>query len=213
VAGTLGAAASPVLAGAVAGTAYAVLWAEPYGSVEVHSGEDRLSALVVFAVGSGLGAFCRRRRTRVAAGPEAGAPRPIVEGRRTTTGHLRTVGRVAGEIADGDMAGLVVLDVARSLVEVLGLSDCEFQVPPLDNPQRPCLRRDGWLESRGHDWDPTAIGLPDTGFYLPVVARGRVEGRYLCTPRRRRRPSRERVDVALTLADQAASALLLDSVA
>lgn len=127
--------------------------------------------------------------------------------------HLRTVGRVASEIADGDTAGLVVLDVARSLVELLWLRDCELQLPPFTGGPKPVLCRTGEMELWGVRWDPTLIGLPEAGFSIPIVARGRIEGRYLCTPARRWNPSRERMTVARTLADQAASALLLDAVA
>lgn len=131
--------------------------------------------------------------------------------------HLRTLGRVAGEIADGDTAGLVVLDVARTLVELLDLGDCEFQVAPFadfpDGRERPTMRRDGRMELRGQAWDPVLVGLPTGGFLMPVVARGRTEGRYLCTPNGPGRPSAERLVVAQVLADQTASALLLDSVA
>lgn len=134
--------------------------------------------------------------------------------RRSAGGdHLRTVSRVAGEIADGDVTGLVVLDVARSLVELLDLRDCEFQLPPFADDDTPGLRRDGRLELQGTVWDPATIGFPPGGFLVPVVARGCTEGRYRCTPRGRGRISPERVVVALTLADQTASALLLDSVA
>jgi hypothetical protein len=127
--------------------------------------------------------------------------------------HLRTVGRVASEIADGDAAGLVVLDVARSLVDVLRLRDCELQLPPFADGSAPVLCRTGEMELWGVRWDPTLIGLPEAGFSIPIVARGRTEGRYVCSPVRRWNPSREQVTVALTLADQAASALLLDAVA
>lgn len=135
--------------------------------------------------------------------------------RRRTTAHLQIVRGLAGEIADGDLAGLVVLDAARSLVDVLGLADCRFDLPPFAEGAKPLLCRDGWLTLRGVEWDPTAVGLPQGGFHLPVVARGRTAGRFVCTPRPRpaRRPSPERITVALTLADQAASALLLESVA
>lgn len=127
--------------------------------------------------------------------------------------HLETVGRVAGEIADGDMAGLVVLDVARSLVELLALQDCRFERAPFVGASKPCLVRGGELRLGDKTWDPTRIGLPAGGFHIPLVARGRTEGRYVCMPsgRRPRRPSRQAVLVAGTLADQAASALLFDT--
>jgi hypothetical protein len=106
-----------------------------------------------------------------------------------------------------------MLDVGRSLVELLRLRDCELQLPPLADDSRPTLCRTGEMELRGVRWDPTLIGLPEAGFSIPIVARGRIEGHYLCTPERRWNASKERVMVALTLADQAASALLLDAVA
>lgn len=212
LAGTLGSAASPLLAGTSAALSFTVLWAEPYGSVEVHHPHDRLSGLVVLGVGSGLAALGRRRQRQRRPRQPAHVVRPR---RGSSTQHLHTVGRVAGEIADGDMAGLVVLDVARSLVELLRLRDCEFEIPPFvpePTPAKPNLLRTGELELRGVRWDPALICLPDGGYYISVVARGRTEGRFVCTPRRSWRPPRERVAVALTLADQAASALLLDSV-
>jgi hypothetical protein len=118
---------------------------------------------------------------------------------------------VAGEIADGDMAGLVVLDVARSLVELLDLQDCRFERAPFAGAPRPCLIRGGQLQLGDRSWDPAQIGLPASGFHIPLVARGHAEGRYVCMPRGRRRPSRQAVMVAGTLADQAASALLFDT--
>jgi hypothetical protein len=213
LAGTLGVAATPLFAGASAALSYAVLWAVPYGSFEVHRPSDRLASIVVFVVGAGLGLWGRRRTGR-SQQPQA---QPVVRPRHESAAqHLHTVGRVAGEIADGDVAGLVVLDVARSLVELLRLRDCEFELPPFaaeTRPAKPSLVRTGELELFGVRWDPTMICLPDGGYYIPIVARGRVEGRYVCTPRRSWRPPEERVAVAVTLADQAASALLLDSVA
>jgi hypothetical protein len=215
--GPMGSAATPALAGLSGALAYAVLWATPYGSLEIHRPGDRFVGLVVFVVGAGVGVWGRRRQCR----PSEAEPRrrlrtAVRERRERSVAHLHTVGRVAGEIADGDTAGLVVLDVARSLVELLRLRDCEFELPPFaaqETPAKATLLRTGELELWGVRWDPTMVCLPDGGFYIPVVARGRVEGRYVCRPRRSWRPAEEPVMVALTLADQAASALLLDSVA
>jgi GAF domain-containing protein len=65
----------------------------------------------------------------------------------------------------------------------------------------------------GFRWSPINIGISAAGFDLPVIARGRVAGRFVCEPRTRVGVSREQLAVALTLADQAASALLLADVA
>jgi hypothetical protein len=208
--GTLGVRATPVLAAVSAATAFAVLWAEPYGSIEIRHPGDRVSALLVLVVGSILGLRSRRGRRWFV------RHRPLrLRGRRdpVAAAHLQTVGRVAGEIAEGDTAGMVVLDVARSLVEVLGLRDCRFEAAPLAAASTPRLLHTGELEYRGMRWTAAMIGLPADGFTIPVVARGRTEGRYVCLPRRPYRVSDETVAVALTLVDQAASALLLEAVA
>jgi uncharacterized protein DUF4118 len=214
--GSRGPGPTPLLAGCVAAMSFAVLWSRPYGSIEVHQPRDRLTAVLVFAVGAGLGWWGRQRRSRWSRRPRP--PRRVPRRARQdgVAEHLGTLRRVAGEIAEGDVGGLVALDVARGLVDVLRLSDCRFEVPPLDDDatrHMPVLRRGGELELSGVRWDPCRVGLPAEGFTVPIVARGRAEGRYVCVPRRRRRPTEEEIGVAVALADQAASALLLDSVA
>jgi hypothetical protein len=164
----------------------------------------------VVVVGAVLGVHLRRHRRWFV------RRRPLLLRRRrdrVAVAHLQTVGRVAGEIAEGDMAGMVVLDVARSLVELLGLRDCRFEAAPTPVASMPCLLHTGELELRGMRWTAALVGLPAEGFTIPVVARGRTEGRYVCLPRRPYRVTDETIVVALTLADQAASALLLESVA
>ena len=49
------------------------------------------------------------------------------------------MGRVAEEVAGGDSASFVVLDVARTLVDLLDLADCRYE--PASGPSgRPVLR-------------------------------------------------------------------------
>ena len=205
LAGSVGSRASPVLSALSAAVAFDVLWAEPYGSLQVRDPGDRLTGVVMFVVGTLVASFCRRRHGVLRRWLLRRRPR------RGPTQHLDTVSRVAEDIADGDDAGLVVLDVARTLVEVLALKDCWFEVPPLTGAPKAVLVHGGELELGGTRWDPGLIGLPDDGFHVPVVARGRVEGRFVCVPRRRQPVPRECILVALTLADQTASALLLAS--
>jgi hypothetical protein len=213
LAGTLGVAATPLLAATSAAASFALLWAEPYGSLQVRQPSDRLASLFVLVVGAVLGLLCRRRQRGTAPARPRGSAHGVGQRDQRASMHLQTVGRVAGEIAEGDMAGLVVLDVARSLVELLGLRDCRFEVAPLPSGSKPCLAHTGEFELHGVRWSPAQIGLPAGGFYIPLIARGRIEGRYVCVPRARSRLSDETMTVAVTLADQAASALLLDPVA
>jgi hypothetical protein len=98
-------------------------------------------------------------------------------------------------------------------VEVFRLRDCRFELAPLALSERPVLLWDGELALDGVHWSPIGIGVSDKGFDLPVIARGHLAGRFVCQPRSRIAVSREQLSVALTLADQAASALLLANAA
>jgi hypothetical protein len=209
--GRFGARPTPLLAALSAGLAFDLLWVEPYGSLVVRNPGDRLTGLVLFAVGLAVAEPSRRHR---AARWQTRRLRRMLRSRRAeAVEHLGTVERVAADIAEGDDAGLVVLDVARALVDVLDLRDCSFEGAPLAPGTCPVLMHTGELDYRGVRWDPARIGFPDRGFHVPLAARGRVVGRFVCVPRRSGPVRRDRVRVAVTLTDQAASALLLASVA
>jgi hypothetical protein len=206
LAGSRGGRLLPVVSALGAAAAFDLWWAEPYGSLALRDPGDRLTGVVLLVVGAGLAGFCRRARRRLRPARLPGRPR---------VGQLdywRTVSRVAADVVDGGDAGLVALDVSRTLVELLGLRDCSFQVPPFDDEVRPSLLHPGELEQGGVRWDPTLVGLPPAGFYLPLRARGIPVGRFACVPRCRQRVPRDCVDIALTLADQTASAMLIEQV-
>jgi hypothetical protein len=207
LAGTVGVRHTPALTSLSGAIAFDVLWVAPFGSLQIHDQADRLTGLVVLVVGGGLAERGRRRRRRPARMLRIQLPHAI------RSAHLSTLRRVAGDIAEGDTAGLVVLDIARSLVEVLRLRDCRFELTPLRVSERPVLLPDGELALDGVHWSPIGIGISDKGFDLPVIARGQLAGRFVCQPRARISVSREQLSVALTLADQAASALLLANAA
>jgi K+-sensing histidine kinase KdpD len=117
--GTLGGRLAPAL-GAISGAvAFDVLWVAPYGSLQIRDPSDRLTGLLVLAVGGGLAERNRRRRRRPARTLRIQLPRSI------RSAHLSTIRRVAGDIAEGDTAGVVVLDIARSLVDVFRLRDAD----------------------------------------------------------------------------------------
>jgi len=120
---------------------------------------------------------------------------------------------MAEQVAAGDSASFVTLDVARALVDLLGLRDCRYETyteAVSAGSPRPVLRHDGELEMRRARWSPVPIGLPPNGFDIILSVRGRPEGRFVCTPRRRTPIAEERVLAALALVDQAASARLIE---
>jgi hypothetical protein len=203
VVGACGTRPSTLVAAISAALAFDLLWVEPYGSLQVRAPSDRLTGVVLLGVGIGLAELLGRRR-------RISRPARIDRGRRqVASDHLLTIGRVAEDIAEGDPADFVLLDVARSLVELFGLTDCRYEVAPFECNSMAVLVRGGELEQQGVRWDPKLIGLPRSGFAVPIVARGHTAGRFVCLPRRESKPSVERLAVAQTLADQAASALLL----
>lgn len=130
---------------------------------------------------------------------------------QTILDALRSVSQVAAEVATGGDAGLVLIDVGRRMVDLLDLTDCSFEVPPFERWARPLLQRDGEMGLHGVTWDPSKLGFPGAGFYISVVARDHIVGRFHCLPRHRYGIPHERVLAALALADQTAAALLISA--
>ncbi|HET6954076.1 MAG TPA: DUF4118 domain-containing protein [Acidimicrobiales bacterium] len=206
---------APLAAATTGAVAFTLALTPPPGSAGTDRGVDRLTGLVVFAVGLLLARLGQRWRTgdrRTAVPPVAPVSR--AERRRARSlDCLRSVGRVAGEVAGGDSASFIQIDVARSLVELLDLRDCRYESAPCAASRRPVLTQPGWLTFGEVGWSPYQLGLPTKGFDLLVRARGRVAGRYVCLPRRQRPAREDSVLAALALVDQAATAGLIDPAA
>ncbi len=111
VAGAMGRRSTPAVAAVSAALAFDVLWTRSHGSLAVLDAGDRLSG-VVLIVGAGLAWRSGRRSTA-----RIGRARPRASYRHAD-GHLRTLERLADDMAAGDDAGLIILDVARNLVEL-----------------------------------------------------------------------------------------------
>ncbi|HVT76810.1 MAG TPA: DUF4118 domain-containing protein [Acidimicrobiales bacterium] len=201
-----------VASAAVAAFAFDVLWTRPFGRLTIRSTQDVITACVILVVGVSVGEILRpTTEQRAQKNMLRLQRRRLYKGELVEATHLRAVSRVAEEIVSGDDPGIIVIDIARSIVEVLGLADCAFEVPPFDETPRPELLRTGELDLYGCQWDPSVLGLPRSGFRLPVECRGLPQGRFVCTPRNRSPVPRANLLTAITLADQAASALLVDS--
>jgi hypothetical protein len=213
-AGGLVAAAGALVAGvAIAGVrgAFAVLALAAAFGLGVSAGPAwrRLRGAGRGAAGApGAGPHHHRRPRR----PRRQSPAEARRDCRQSLVSVRSMGRVAEQVAGGDSASFVVLDVALALVDLLDLRDCRYE-PASGESGRPVLRHGGELEYRGVRWSPTQIGLPEKGFDLPLVARGHLVARFVCLPGPRRPVPEDRVLAALALVDQAASAQLIERVA
>lgn len=185
-------------------------------------GRGALSVLAAFLAGAAAMTLVQRARQAPGARPPARRWRNLARRQsaaaarrdcRQSLASVRSMGRVAEQVAGGDSASFVVLDVARALVELFDLADCRFEHAAGGVTGRPVLLHGGEFTYRGVRWSPVDIGLPENGFDLPMVARGQVVGRFVCLPRRRRPIPEDRVLAALALVDQAASAQLIEHVA
>lgn len=128
----------------------------------------------------------------------------------TSAGYLHGVVSAARLAAAGDTppSGLVEL-VGRQIGDVLDLDDCRFDPAPRGEADRPRLQADGSITWRGRTVDVDREGLPTLdAIELPVTSAGIERGRFLLVSTSAvRRPDLERRQVAVTLADQAATAV------
>ncbi len=124
-------------------------------------------------------------------------------------GYLRGVISAADLVARGEATPRVVIDfVAHQLVDLLEVDSCTYAAgPPGPHPR---LERDGTVTRDGVAIDVDRSGLPANDVIeLPVTHGGLVVGRFVLTAASRvvwTTPEQRRV--AVTLADQAASALV-----
>jgi hypothetical protein len=208
---------APPAAAAAGALTFALAWAPPVGSPAIASGADRVTVVVIVGVGWLLAHLVRRWRAPARDEPVLVVHQPPLsraERRRARAlDCLRSVGRVAGEVAGGDSASFIQIDVARSLVDLLDLQDCRYEAAPCQASGRPVLEHPGWFTWGDVGWSPFQLGLPTRGFDLLVTARGHVVGRYVCLPRHHRPAREDSVLAALTLVDQAATAELIDPAA
>ena len=108
--------------------------------------------------------------------------------------------------ADNAAAPDLVDLVGRTLTEVLDLDDCRFDPAPDGKADRPRLNRDGSLTWQGRTVDVERDGLPTMDTIELPTGRGGDHGRFLLTASTRvRRPDREQLLVAVTLAEQVTS--------
>ena len=190
------------LAGAVAAVSSA-LWFDllltaPYGQLAIAGRDDVETAVLLTITGlavTELALWGRRQQSR--------------SSRRE--GYLAGVAAVARTVASGESSAAEVVErVARQIADLLDLDACRFDRDPLGDGVR--IASDGATSWHGHAVDVDRDGLPAMDEISILVEHGGVAyGRYVLTSATAvRRPDRERLLVAVTLAEQAGAALSVD---
>jgi hypothetical protein len=169
---------------------------QPYLTFTINDRDDVEAAVLLALIGlavTELALWGRRQQARSS----------------TRAGYLEGVVAAARLAASGASSPSDVVDlVGRQIGDLLDLDACAFDAGPSD-PDRPRLEADGGVTWGGRVIDVEREGLPTLDLIeLPVTSAGVERGRYLLTSTSAvRRPERERREVAVTLAEQAAAAL------
>ena len=175
------------LFGALAGTAAFDLFdTAPYGQLLITNARDVVTAIALLAASLLVGELCARLNTYRLIADRRGADFAVMSG-------------AAGLMAHGEDAAMVVGALAGELQSLLGLQDCEFEFGP-PTGRRLCVSLDGALVRIG----PEIAGTPEID--LPVWVGGEVAGCYRMIPGPVA-PSKQRLKVALGVAEQAGAAL------
>jgi hypothetical protein len=179
----------PALVSAVtAAVAFDVMDTRPYGALTMSRGVDVTTALVLVATGILVGGGAARLACyRKAQDHRSDALAVVMEASRL--------------VATGEEQRLVVEALGAELSRALELVDWEFRACPPDGT-RPSVARDGSLVGL---LSASCRDNPET-IDLPVWCQGEVVAHYRLTLGSKR-PAREELRIALSLADQAGAAM------
>ena len=185
-----------LLAALVSAASFDFFLTQPYLSFAINQRDDIEAAVLLALIGlavTEIALWGRRQQAQASA----------------RAGYLDGVVAAARLAASGVRSYSDVLEVVgRQIAELLDVDDCRFDPGP-SHVDRPRLDADGSIIWRGKLVDVEGEGLPTLDVIeLPVTSAGIERGRYLLISTSAvRRPDRERRQVAVTLADQAAGAL------
>lgn len=181
-----------VIAALSAAAAFDFFLTAPYFQFAIFGRDDVETAVLLVAIGVAVTEISQWGR-RVQA----------QSGRRE--GYLSGVAHAARMAADGSPTDDLAATVQHMIIDVLDLDEVRYE-PPTTNGRashdRPVLGRDGLVRLRGHVLDVARDGLP-TMDTIELPAGHDDGGRFLLTASTRvRRPDREQILVAITLAEQ-----------
>jgi hypothetical protein len=185
--------AAAALAALVSAGCFDFFLTRPYQSFRIGNPADVTTEILFVVVGLLVGELAARgRRYRTAAD----------EGRH----GLDRIHGVGEQIAQGEDAEFVLMNVATQLRELLTLQDCRFiRQPP--SGKGAWIQTDGTVRLNPIRWPVSSVGLPTAHVELPVRGGGDILGTFILTPTPAQPISHERCVVAVALADQLGAAL------
>ncbi|MEV0039674.1 DUF4118 domain-containing protein [Streptomyces sp. NPDC050804] len=189
----LGNRAAGVLAALSSAVWFDFFLARPFERFTVTDPNDITTAVLLLAVGLAVSLLAvRARRLRVLTVVDSGLLARIHD----TAALARSTGS----------PDAVVDQVSRHLVEILRLRGCRFEYGTLlGHPAR--LLQDGTVAVDGRPWELERLGWPDGETEIRVSGHGRYLGRFMLRPSPGLIPTRQVRQVAVTLADDAGTAL------
>lgn len=173
----------------------------PYETFTINSREDMETALLLVLAGLAVTEIALWGRRQ-----QASASR--------REGHLAGIVSATGMVADSSAPPTTVISfVERQITDVLGIDRCVFEPRP-SGGAHPRVLADGSVVAQERALDVERDGLPtDDVLEIPIRSRGGAEGCFVLTSATAVvRPDREQLQVAVALAEQAASVLPLSAV-
>lgn len=168
---------------------------EPYNTLSISDRGDIETAVLLLLIGVAVTevALWGRREQALASAEQ---------------GYLNGVLGTASLVASGRSSTAELIDrVSRQIVDVLHIDSCRFD--PAQRSGLPALQSSGTLTRGGHEINVARKGLPiDSKMTLMIQSGGVTYGQFVLTASTRVvRPSKEQIQVAVTLADQVGAAL------
>ncbi|MEV6483091.1 DUF4118 domain-containing protein [Streptomyces sp. NPDC051576] len=189
----LGSRTAGVLAALSAAAWFDFFLTRPYETFDITASADAETAVLLLVVGVIVSQLAARaRRLEVITVMDAA--------------HLSRIHRTAELAQSSGSADTVVDHVRRELTDLLGLRACRFEYGTLMG-QPPRLHSDGGVTVGRRSWDVDTAGWPEGEIELRAYGNGHYLGRFMLAPGPGPVPPLQARLVAVTLADQAGSAL------
>jgi K+-sensing histidine kinase KdpD len=168
----------------------------PYYSLRITREQDLITEILLLVVGIAVGELAARGRRHRDAASQGRHDVAVLHGMT----ELAASGRDPREVASA---------AERELRDLLFLRDCDFTLQdPTDVTAR--LTPDGTVKVGEEVWPTDRIGLPSRSVDLPVRSGGWLVGHFILTPTPGQPVARDRLLVAVALADQVGAAMAAD---